>query len=113
MAKDDYFVIVYSILSYLYTCLKKGKEIDLKKVSHEGMPNGVSKKYYTFIMNSLINDGLITGVTYHENILAEAYFEFSEELSITVKGIQYLEENTVIEKAKLFLKDIKDITPFI
>ena len=28
MAKDDYQVIVYQILSYLYNCLKKGIDIE-------------------------------------------------------------------------------------
>ncbi len=28
MAKDDYFVLVYKVLSYLYACLKKGKNIE-------------------------------------------------------------------------------------
>lgn len=26
MAKDDYFVVVYKILKYLYECLKKGEK---------------------------------------------------------------------------------------
>lgn len=26
MAKDDYFVIVYQVLKYLYECLKKGEQ---------------------------------------------------------------------------------------
>ena len=28
MAKDDYEVIVFKILTYLYACLKKGEPID-------------------------------------------------------------------------------------
>lgn len=30
MAKDDYHVIVYQILAYLYQCLKKVKELSKK-----------------------------------------------------------------------------------
>lgn len=30
MAKDDYFVIVYKILSYLYVQLKSGEDVDEK-----------------------------------------------------------------------------------
>ena len=33
MAKDDYPVLVYQILSYLYQCLKTGKEINPKMLS--------------------------------------------------------------------------------
>ena len=31
MAKDDYYVIVYKILAYLYVQLKKGEPIDPKR----------------------------------------------------------------------------------
>ena len=30
MAKDDYFVLVYKILAYLYTVLKEGRSPDAK-----------------------------------------------------------------------------------
>lgn len=30
MAKDDYFVILYVLLDYLYNCIKKGEKPDLK-----------------------------------------------------------------------------------
>ena len=33
MAKDDYHVIVYQILAYLYQCLKTGKDVDSKMLS--------------------------------------------------------------------------------
>lgn len=39
-----------------------------------------------------------------------------EQLSgceITPKGIDYLCENSLIRKARQFLKDVKEITPFI
>ena len=35
------------------------------------------------------------------------------ECRITPKGIAYLFENSLAEEAKRFLKDVKDITPFI
>lgn len=33
MAKDDYYVIVYQILSYLYTCLKKDLPVNEDNLS--------------------------------------------------------------------------------
>ena len=35
MAKDDYFVIVYQILSYLYQRLKRGESVDARMISAE------------------------------------------------------------------------------
>ena len=36
MAKDDYFVIVYQILSYLYQRLKNGEPVDPAFLQHDG-----------------------------------------------------------------------------
>lgn len=36
MARDDYHVIVYQILSYLYMQLKQGKDIDVSLIRHDG-----------------------------------------------------------------------------
>ena len=36
MAKDDYYVIVYKILAYLYTKLKAGEEIEPEMLMYNG-----------------------------------------------------------------------------
>ena len=36
MEKDDYYVIVYKILAYLYVQLKNGDDIDSKIISFDG-----------------------------------------------------------------------------
>ena len=35
MAKDDYFVIVYKILSYLYVKLKSGEDVNPNMITHD------------------------------------------------------------------------------
>jgi hypothetical protein len=30
MAKNDYYVLVYRVLMYLYNCLKKGEDVDVR-----------------------------------------------------------------------------------
>ena len=34
MAKDDYHVIVYQVLAYLYQCIKKGESVESKNLEH-------------------------------------------------------------------------------
>ena len=34
MARDDYFVIVYAILKYLYDCLKEDRTVDFDRISN-------------------------------------------------------------------------------
>ena len=87
MAKDDYYVIVYKILAYLYMQLKNGENIN---------PDFIKNDVFLFMIN-------------------ERYCTISdiENSQITPKGIDYLCNNSLFEKAKFFLKEIKDITPFV
>ena len=47
MAKDDYYVIVYQTLAYLYIQLKAGKRIDinLKKEAYQWQHNFATTNY--------------------------------------------------------------------
>lgn len=113
MAKDDYFVIVYKILAYLYMRLKSGEEIEAEMLMYDGALFQINKKYWLYILQNMINDGYITGLN---NIMAgEGYYVNGQlkDCQITPKGISYLCENSTIEKAKQFLKDLKEVTPFI
>ena len=46
MAKDDYHVIVYQILSYLYQCLKKGESADGNKLNYGSELLRINKSYW-------------------------------------------------------------------
>ncbi|MBS4761221.1 hypothetical protein KG089_00695 [Carnobacteriaceae bacterium zg-ZUI252] len=46
MARDDYPVIVYQILSYLYKKLKTDRPIDINKLKHDGNLFQINKNYY-------------------------------------------------------------------
>lgn len=86
MARDDYYVIVYKILSYLYQCLKLGKKIDEEYISN---------------------------VQYDRTWCGEIIISNLDQAQITPKGIEYLDDNSLMEKAKKFLKETKEIMPFI
>lgn len=63
MAKDDYHVIVYQILSYLYDCLKKGMDPDPKQISCRSEFFSINERYWSYIMVSLLDYGFIEGCT--------------------------------------------------
>ena len=93
MAKDDYFVLVYKLLTILYTTLKNGKVVtdsELKELS-EGLP----LDYWEYILKSLSEDGYISGNSIKITTL-----------QITPKGIEYLQDNSKMKKAKEVLKNI-------
>lgn len=113
MAKDDYYVIVYQILSYLYMQLKKGEEIEAEKLLHNGTLFQINYNYWVYIIVNMLDQGFIRGVSNPK--VGNGYYikEQLKNIEITPKGIEYLCDNSFIEKAKQYLKDVKDIVPFI
>ncbi len=113
MARDDYYVIVYQILAYLYQCLKNDEKVDEKKIAPgSSLIGNIPESYWNYIMVNLYEEGLIIGISV-QKVGSNYYFSNVAESCITPKGIAYLTENSTIEKAKKFLKDIKEITPFM
>ncbi|MFM9413331.1 YjcQ family protein [Peptococcus simiae] len=117
MAKDDYHVIVYYLLSYLYDCLKKGRPVDKSIIRLEAYPEEIDPDYYRYILEHLLKDGLIEGVSIHEvPILGQrnaSQLRGLDNMRITPAGIAYLQENSFMKKAYETLKALKDIMPFI
>ena len=111
MAKDDYYVIVYQILAYLYQCLKEGKDIDPENLKPKKLFN-INERYWLYILEHMQNEGLIEGFEKRQYINDQIVYEV-ENIQITPAGIGYLLDNSFIQKAKEFLKDAKSIVPFI
>ena len=114
MAKDDYFVIVYQILSYLYQRLKRGVAVDGRDLEHNSRLFQINKSYWAYILYHMKESGLTEGLGFIE--LDNQDYPLPVELSscrITPKGIEYLCDNSFMEKAKAFLKDAKEIIPFV
>ena len=63
------------------------------------------------ILQSMIDDGLINGFTRVN--YAGGYGFKAIEPRLTIKGMEFLQENSAMQKIKNGLKDIKDVTPFI
>lgn len=113
MAKNDYYVIAYQILAYLYQSLKNGIDIDTKML----MPNSrllqVNERYWSYIIYNLSTEGYIDGVDFVPlDNLKIPYIARMDDCMITPKGIEYLCENSSIKKAFRYLKEIKEIVPF-
>lgn len=115
MAKDDYHVIVYQILAYLYQCVKNGNDVDVRLLQYDSPLIGAKNaKYWSYIIANMYDYDLITGVQFAELDGAHGKVPIDVgECQITPIGIEYLCDNSFMEKAKKFLKDIKEITPFI
>ena len=114
MAKDDYSVIVYKILKYLYARLKKGEPIVSEMLMYDGPLFNINRSYWVYVWSNLSEQGYITGL---RNIKVAEGNYIKDQLSgceITPKGIEYLSENSVMKKIEDRLKEVVDvITPFV
>ena len=110
MAKDDYDVIVYRILVYLYACLKH--KILFEEVTfHAAVRKNVeSDEYFADILRMMQEDGLISGVVLTKIWGGDVVIGSDlEDMKITSSGIQYLQENSRMKKIGESLKESVDI----
>ena len=111
MARDDYFVIVYKILTYLYECLKTGQDVDIHSILI-AETYGIEKSYFEYILAELYEEGYIDGIVVIPMMGAKRKgVKITSSIIIKPKGIEYLQENSTLAKAKKAIKDIKDIIP--
>lgn len=111
MAKDDYHVIVYKLLAYLYRCLKDGEAIQTDLLEPGSRMINVNPNYWGYIMENMQKQGYIEYITLTFAIGHELMDWDVSKCRITPQGIEYLQENRAIKRAYEFLKSIKEIIP--
>ena len=98
MARDDMHVLVCKILSYLYTQLKEGGEIDERKLDEHAL--GIPHSYWTFIFSELKELGYTAGYTV---VLINGGGHRIEKLGrtrITYRGVEYLTDDRFMKKVR-------------
>lgn len=101
----EQFKIIYKILKILCTSMEY-EEFDNTWISAEAL--GVSVSMWESIMKMLVDNDYIEGVIATE----EMYSNFGIKLirpRITLKGLEYLEDNSMMKKAASLAKGIADI----
>lgn len=102
----DNLKIVYKILVGIEASMDSnrfdGTFLDALKISEERRNK---------ILQSMIDDGLIDG--FERVNYAGGYGFKALEPRLTIKGMEFLQENSTMQKIKNGLKDVKDITPFV
>ena len=109
MAQDDMFVIMYKIIAYLYDCMKRGIEPDNNKWNSTALE--IPESYWIKVIRELVEHGLIDGVA----IVSSDNATYIRPLDpkVTMEGVQFAEENSMMAKAARFLRDAKASIPFI
>jgi hypothetical protein len=106
MAKNDYFVIVYKMLKYLYDCLKSGISPNYEMFDADRL--GIPESYRNCIMANLYEDRYITGAVFILSAcgMPDKGLRTTKNTKITPKDIRYLEENAFFQKSKAPLRTL-------
>ena len=110
MAKNDMTRIIYCILTELYECMKQGVVVNKADVSYERF--GIPYSYWLDIVIETQERGYIKGVMCRMTKGTGRAVNY-DDIAITLDGVEYLENNSTMQKVKEAQKDIKDIVPMI
>lgn len=105
----DNFKAVYHILTELEKAMDE-KHCDIRKFDHEQL--GVSQERWYKYIEMMSDVGYIKGAIIKENIYGETIAD-CKDMQITLKGLEYLQENSIMQRIYKVAKGIKDITPGI
>ena len=108
MPKDDFFAIAYKILEYLYSCMKEGKEVDIDAIRYDSEAIKISEAYWHDIMIELYNNGYIKGVSVVKACGQPDRIKIND-LGITLKGVEYLQDNSKMKTAAGCIKTVAEI----
>lgn len=106
---DDNFKIIYKILSILKSSLDNLK-CDVDRLSPQSLNISIEKR--DNIIELLLDKNLIKGVIIKKYQDGDSVLVLND-IKITLDGLQYLEENSIMKKMYKLARGIKDVTPFI
>ena len=110
MAKDDYQVIVFRILKYLYLQLKKGLPVEAEMLRHDSKICKINEPYWRYIITSMQDEGLIKCLSTKAGQADDVPLEDRlGNLQITPKGIEMLSDSRMAEKVDNLLRGILSI----
>lgn len=103
----DNFKAVYQILSALEKAMDL-TEFDISQISAEHL--NVSKQRWARYLEMMADAGYIKGVRVRKYI--DGTFEVdAEDIEITLKGLEYLTENSIMQKLYRTAKGVVDLIP--
>ena len=103
----DNFRAVYKILTALEKAMDL-PEFDVMEIGPDAL--GVSKERWSRYFEMMADVGYIKGVTFRANVLGETVAN-AKNIRITLKGLEYLQENSIMRKIYNAAKGVVDIIP--
>lgn len=103
----DNFKAVYKILSQLEKDLDKDQP-NLEQVSAEALC--ISERRWISYIEMMADVGYIKGARIVRDVTGDVNIDCSN-MKITLRGLEYLQENSIMRRMYKAAKGIKDITP--
>lgn len=105
----DNFKAVYKILSALEKAMDL-PEFDVSQIGAEAL--GVSSERWARYIEMMADVGYIKGVFMKRDIMGDTHID-AKNMRITLKGLEYLQENSIMQKLYQAAKGFKEIVPGI
>lgn len=103
----DNFKVIYRILRYLEKAMDYD-EPDMDQISASAL--GLTDKRWASLMEMLASKGYVNGVSVKYSIGGDILVSMSNP-RITLEGLEYLQENSMMRKVAGLAKGIADIIP--
>ena len=103
----DNFKIIYRILRYLEKAMDY-EEVDISFISAERF--NLTERRWAAIMEMLAKEKYVDGISVKRSIDGEIVLSLSNP-RITLRGLEYLQENSTMKKIAGLAKGIADIIP--
>ena len=103
----DNFKAIYKILRTLEAAMDH-PEFDMEQIGHAEI--GASYERWARYMEMMADVGLIKGIRVYSSVTGGTRVD-GEGIRITLKGLEYLTENSIMQKLYKAAKGIKEIVP--
>lgn len=103
----DNFSVIYKILKILEKAMDC-EEFEFQQISAEHF--GISQCRWAKILEMLTQEGYIQGITVSYSLDKTPLIE-NRNIRITLKGLEYLSENSFMKKAANAAKEVRDWIP--
>ena len=104
---DENFKAIYTILRKLERAMDC-QEFDSESISANTL--GITRERWKRIIEMLVVSGYVTGITVSRDMGNDINIGFVSP-TITLKGLEYLEENALMQRAYKTAKGIRDLLP--
>lgn len=107
---NDNFKCIYKILSTLEAAMDY-PDFDISQINHNRLE--ISKERWNRYIEMLSDSGYIKGVKISKLIITDDIDVDCTNIRITLKGLEYLTENSIMQRFYKLAKGIKDCVPYI